>query len=164
MSTETAPVFALVQDDDVYRDYDCYFHPDAMLRAVWIVQENRGYLIGEAYDEHDNSHELIDGESIPNAEIFQQLTGICPLVTERKGSKVFMDTVSDSTNKNCLEGLKCPRCGSFGPYKIDATVLAIVSDEGVEHVEDPDWNDQSSCTCCDCGHAATVCDFTIKEL
>ena len=33
-------------------------------------------------------------------------------------------------NTNCLEGMRCPVCGSLGPYMIDGTATFEVSDEG----------------------------------
>jgi hypothetical protein len=66
------------------------------------------------------------------------------------------------TNTNILEGMHCPQCGSDGPFKISATSLFTVYDDGTDH-EDVEWDDDSSCACDTCDHSGTVKDFTIKE-
>lgn len=66
-------------------------------------------------------------------------------------------------NSNCLEGMRCPRCKSLGPFKIACTVLATFSDEGGEDHEGHDWGNQSYCECVDCRHESTVADFQIKK-
>lgn len=71
----------------------------------------------------------------------------------------------ENPNENCLDGFKCPKCGSFGPFRIRATVSGetLVSDDGTEGVEgDVEWADTSSCRCVDCGHAGTVREFQGK--
>lgn len=64
-------------------------------------------------------------------------------------------------NTNCLAGMACPGCKSFGPFIIVVTTPATVTDEGIEeyghgHV---DWDDKSNCHCVECDHNATVADF-----
>ena len=34
-------------------------------------------------------------------------------------------------NTNCLEGIRCTKCGHEDSFKIKATVLVLVTDEGV---------------------------------
>lgn len=68
-------------------------------------------------------------------------------------------------NENCLQGFECPQCGSYGPFRIHATVNGetLVSDDGTEGVEgDVEWEDSSTCSCTDCGHSGTVRDFLGK--
>lgn len=65
-------------------------------------------------------------------------------------------------NSNCLENMACPNCGSLGPYTIDCTTSAEVSDNGVEETGDMEWDSDSSCTCRACGHGAEVKDFYIE--
>lgn len=62
-------------------------------------------------------------------------------------------------NTNCLEGMKCPECGSLGPFAIAANVLAEVTDSGVEEYYDVEWDDDCFCHCQLCGRDATVGDF-----
>lgn len=68
-------------------------------------------------------------------------------------------------NENSLEGFECPECGSYGPFRISATVSGetLVTDDGTEGVEgDVEWEDSSTCRCTDCGHSGAVRDFMGK--
>lgn len=70
-----------------------------------------------------------------------------------------------STNDNCLAGMACPNpeCKSAGPFHIDVTMTMIVCDDGTEGTApQPNlhWEDDSYCMCVECGHAATVGDFS----
>ena len=54
-------------------------------------------------------------------------------------------------NENCLEGMRCPKCRSEGPFRIVATCWVEVHDNGIEHSYDHEWEDLSSCICADPG-------------
>jgi len=68
------------------------------------------------------------------------------------------------TNKNCLEGIRCPQCGDEDAFRIEAQITVYVTDDGTEddggHYA---WDDQSPCRCAGCGHAGTIKDFTIEN-
>jgi hypothetical protein len=67
------------------------------------------------------------------------------------------------TNTNCLEGMRCPGCGSDGPFRISATVLVLVEDDGpADDLSGSEWDDGSYCECDACDHSGIVNDFTIK--
>lgn len=63
------------------------------------------------------------------------------------------------TNTNCLEGLRCPRCGSLGPYGICGETIFFVTDEGVEDHEDVTWDEASACQCYHCGCRGPLATF-----
>ena len=63
-------------------------------------------------------------------------------------------------NTNCLEGMKCPECGSFGPFAIAAMVIVEVHDDGSHEYGSNEWEDDSCCSCVDCSHVGTVGTFT----
>ena len=68
------------------------------------------------------------------------------------------------TNTNCLEGMQCPECKSDGPFRIAATVLVLVEDDGVaDDLSGSEWSDDGLCECDECDHSGTVKDFIIKE-
>jgi hypothetical protein len=58
-------------------------------------------------------------------------------------------------NTNCLKGLACPKCGSFGPFSIDCQAYFDVSDDGTDNARDVRWNKKSQTVC-------QACDFTAK--
>jgi len=76
-----------------------------------------------------------------------------------------LDEQLPEENTNVLEGMRCPECGSLGPFCIEATTTVKVYDEGSDEIADLLWDDDSSCACADndCLFEGTVADFTIPE-
>ena len=66
-------------------------------------------------------------------------------------------------NVNCLEGIRCAKCGSYEPFRITVTCTALVYDAGTDNPEDTDWEDESDIRCVGCGHTGVVADFRNKE-
>lgn len=65
-------------------------------------------------------------------------------------------------NVNCLEGMVCPDCGSYGPFIIEVEALAMVHDDGVASVTDVQWEGTSGVACVACRHSGTDMDFRPK--
>jgi hypothetical protein len=63
------------------------------------------------------------------------------------------------TNVNCLEGIRCPKCGQEDRFKITAIITCLVTDDGSEPVGDHEWNDGSTAHCPQCGFDGTLEDF-----
>ena len=63
-------------------------------------------------------------------------------------------------NTNCLEGLRCPKCSSLGPFSIGTYSSAIVHDDGITETSDHDWDKDSSISCQACPATGTVGDFS----
>ncbi|MFA5183578.1 MAG: hypothetical protein WC405_19900 [Syntrophales bacterium] len=72
-------------------------------------------------------------------------------------------SLNDGPNHNCLEGMMCPECGSYGPFNIVVHCIAAIFDSGVENTWDFGWGDESVCTCAICGHHRQVKDFKEEE-
>lgn len=69
-----------------------------------------------------------------------------------------------SKNTNCLEGVKCPKCGPEDLFKIAASVIVEVSDDGTEDQGGGyEWDQQTFCQCCECDHGGKLADFTIEN-
>jgi ribosomal protein L37E len=62
-------------------------------------------------------------------------------------------------NDNCLEGMKCPRCGSEEPFNISAKACFKVFDDGTDSFGAVDWDDDSVCECVNCNLRGFVCEF-----
>jgi hypothetical protein len=63
-------------------------------------------------------------------------------------------------NTNCLAGIRCPSCGSEGPFIIEVTVQVVMSDEGSEYGEgDLHWDEESYMRCAECDFDGTAADF-----
>jgi hypothetical protein len=68
-----------------------------------------------------------------------------------------------SSNSNVLEGMRCPKCGSCEPFRIEVMTTATVFDDGVEETENHEWENTSCCGCIECCHQGSVADFTIGD-
>ena len=63
-------------------------------------------------------------------------------------------------NTNCLEGIQCPECGSFGPFSIGTYSSAIVHDDGITETSEHEWDKDSPIVCRLCDADGGVGDFT----
>ena len=68
--------------------------------------------------------------------------------------------MTKNPNNNCLDGFKCPECGSFEPFRITCTATIEMWDDGSDNHEGIDWEDDSPCLCLSCPHVGTVKTFT----
>lgn len=72
--------------------------------------------------------------------------------------------MSENPNTNCLEGMRCPNCGSYGPFHIDVTISVLVLDSGAyDEGGDYEWHGHTHCRCHGCNHDGTVATFTEPE-
>jgi len=62
-------------------------------------------------------------------------------------------------NVNCLAGMRCPHCGSLGPFHIVARATFTVFDDGTDGHGSVEWDDDSFCSCGECGTDGEVGDF-----
>jgi hypothetical protein len=67
-------------------------------------------------------------------------------------------------NVNCLEGMRCPNCGSEGPFRIRAEVSVTVTDDGTDDYDNVDWYNTSSCACLACQFQENVEDFKALDI
>ena len=66
----------------------------------------------------------------------------------------------NNPNDNCLDEMRCPMCGSYGPFYIGITTVVLVEDYGItDEPNDKVWDGSSSCACSECQYPATVADF-----
>ena len=63
------------------------------------------------------------------------------------------------TNTNCLSNIKCPACGNEDEFRIRATTLALVTDDGVEDHADMEWDEDSYAECTQCLKSGKLSDF-----
>jgi len=69
-------------------------------------------------------------------------------------------------NEHALEGMRCPTCGSYEPFRIAVTTTVIQYDDGTD--EDTRgghqaWGTDSDCECDACRHAGSVKDFLTPD-
>ena len=63
------------------------------------------------------------------------------------------------SNENCLAGMRCPKCGSYGSFGISVSGWADVSDDGTGLVDEIGWDRNSMCQCNACKHTDIVGNF-----
>jgi hypothetical protein len=68
---------------------------------------------------------------------------------------------SVSPNVNCLEGKRCPDCGSFGPFEITVSRRVLLYDNGCGDAGDgtTEYGDDSPAMCYACQHEGKLGDF-----
>ena len=62
-------------------------------------------------------------------------------------------------NTNCLEGLRCPRCGALEPFVISARCFVTVYDDGTDNAVDFEWTLNDWISCSTCSRQGMVGDF-----
>ena len=69
-------------------------------------------------------------------------------------------------NTNCLQGFRCPKCGSIEPFYIDVVTSVRMWDDGSDlgYGADLEWEDDSYCMCGECSHDGKVKDFNEDRL
>jgi len=72
-----------------------------------------------------------------------------------------VDVSGVSPNINCLDGKRCPECGSYGPFEVVVSVRVVLYDNGTDNAEDgtTEYGDDALTMCCACRHEAKFGDF-----
>lgn len=75
--------------------------------------------------------------------------------------------VADFDDCDNQYGMFCPSCGQSDEIDISATVDVRLTIDGTDADASSDgshnWDDDTPCSCANCGHSATVADFTPDE-
>jgi hypothetical protein len=79
--------------------------------------------------------------------------------SRQSGGQISMKT----ENANCLDGMKCPKCGSLEPFSIEVRMMVAVSDDGTEDYGNAEWEDASYCECRACCFHGIAGDFRIDR-
>jgi hypothetical protein len=69
-------------------------------------------------------------------------------------------------NTNCLEGIRCPKCGHEDDFLIRCEVTCLVTDESADAADNCggyEWDENSGTTCRDCGHQDILDEFMIEN-
>lgn len=62
-------------------------------------------------------------------------------------------------NTNLLKGMKCPQCGSEGPFRIRLKGWATVHDDHVTNYDEISFQDDAMAYCIACEFGRTVQDL-----
>lgn len=68
---------------------------------------------------------------------------------------------SINPNVNCLDGKRCPKCGSYGPFEIEVSTRVLLYDEGSDDADDGtiEYDNDSRTICNVCRHIGKFGDF-----
>jgi hypothetical protein len=66
-----------------------------------------------------------------------------------------------SPNVNCLEGKRCPTCGSYGPFEVVVSMRVLLYDNGTDSAEDGSiqYGEDARTLCNSCRHVGQFGDF-----
>lgn len=62
-------------------------------------------------------------------------------------------------NVNCLDGIRCPKCGNEDRFNVVASVLVEVTDDGTGDSWDIEYASDSMPQCATCKHVGKWSDF-----
>jgi len=68
-----------------------------------------------------------------------------------------------SPNVNCLEGKRCPNCGSYGPFEVVVSMRVLLYDNGSDDAEDGsiEYDDSALAMCPACRYEGKFGEFNI---
>jgi hypothetical protein len=66
-----------------------------------------------------------------------------------------------SPNVNCLDGKRCPKCGSYGPFEVIVSMRVLLYDNGTSSAEDAtsEYGEEAHTKCYSCRHEGQFGDF-----
>ena len=148
--------------------------PTGPMSQVFIIEAIRRYA-----EEVANAPPIADTFMLSGAVWKATGQHIHELMTKRLDSSAD-DEVTDSSSAgprflavvdfdDCDNqyGMFCPSCGHSDEIDITANVDVRLTYDGTDADESADgshnWDDDTPCSCANCGHSATVADFTPDE-
>jgi len=73
--------------------------------------------------------------------------------------KIGLPAFGKSKNENCLQGIKCSKCGNEDQFSIQMTARIAITDDGTDSHTDTEWDGMSFIDCHECGHNGRVWEF-----
>lgn len=69
-----------------------------------------------------------------------------------------------SPNVNCLDGKRCPKCGSYGPFEVVVSTRVLLYDTGSDDAEDGsiEFDDDALAMCYACRYEARFGEFNVR--
>jgi hypothetical protein len=66
-----------------------------------------------------------------------------------------------SPNSNCLDGKRCPKCGSYGPFEVFVSMRVLLYDSGADDAEDGsmEFDDATLAICYACGYQSAFGNY-----
>jgi hypothetical protein len=70
--------------------------------------------------------------------------------------------VENLINKNYLQGMRCPRCGSIEPFRIASIAIVLIFDKGPDDYRNDEWVWDDFAACMECNWNGKVRDLKDK--
>jgi len=69
-----------------------------------------------------------------------------------------------SPNVNCLDGKRCPQCGSYGPFEVVVSLRVLLYDSGADDAEDSsiEYDDGALAMCYACRYEGKFGQFNVR--
>lgn len=69
-----------------------------------------------------------------------------------------------SPNINCLDGKRCPKCGSYGPFEVVVSMRVLLYDSGSDDAEDGaiKYDDNTFAICDACKYEGKFGKFNVR--
>ena len=73
-------------------------------------------------------------------------------------------TQEANPNNNCLDGKRCPNCGSWGPFELVVSMRVLLYDNGAEDAENGsiEYDGRAPAVCNSCGYQDVFAKFDDK--
>jgi DNA-directed RNA polymerase subunit M/transcription elongation factor TFIIS len=127
--------------------------PD-ILNALRLCREQLSLYVADGQQSPE------DKEALDAAQAAIQAFGATSAQDEANPSS--REQTEPKPNSNCLQDIKCPKCGQEDAFYIDCAVRAYVTDDGAEAANGSfSWDRDSLIDCVECEHTGSVAEFTI---
>ena len=105
--------------------------------------------------------EFADKNMEREEEAIDELRRMLGDLVEYAASRIGKVTVhgAPSKNENCLDGIKCPKCGYEDKFLIEMSSAIPLTDEGTDFHGDTTWGEMSYIECFGCSHSGRVWEF-----
>ena len=81
-----------------------------------------------------------------------------------KANKSGIGEEEANPNVNCLDGKRCPRCSSYGPFEIVVSMRVLLYDDGTDDAEDGsiEYDEDAPAMCHACRYKGKFGDFDVR--
>lgn len=83
---------------------------------------------------------------------------------DRIANKSGVGEIEDNPNVNCLDGKRCPQCGSYGPFEIVVLMRVLLYDNGTDDAENGsiEYDKDAPTMCHACRYKGKFGDFDVR--
>jgi ferredoxin len=85
-------------------------------------------------------------------------------VTDHQANQASASKNEASPNVNCLDGKRCPKCGSYCPFEVVVSMRVLLYDNGSDDAENGsiEYDDNALAICHACRYEETFGKFNVR--